>query len=232
MRIIFLLPLIIILSACGPTGKHLELPASYVPTEGLVSDDTDYPTIIFRRPKAPTLAEYHTFIIDPVVVDYNDPDIKEIDPEDINKLSQYFQQALRRELEASNYKVTTRSGPETLRMTFVIKNIKASPIGGTMNVAVIAAGALIGVPGIVSVSTGEITVEAIFREASTNRIDAVVITRSAGSQIFKSKPWSTWADVEGSLDLWAEGIREAVDEAHERHNLTPSTQTPPYLTNQ
>lgn len=217
MRIIFLLILmVILLSACGPTGKVVQIPIDHVQTAELIPDDKDTPSIVFRRPNVPTLASYHKFIIDPILIDYNDSDIQEIDAEDLDKLSTYFQQALRRELQASKYKVTTQPGPDTLRMTFVIKDIKASPAGGAINVAAMATGALVGVPCIVAISTGEITVKGIFRESTTNRIDAVVITRSAGSRFFKSKPWSTWADVEGALDLWAEGIREAVDKAHGR----------------
>ncbi len=50
----------------------------------------------------------------------------------------------------------------------------------------------------------------------TNRIDAVVVDRSAGSRTLNAKPWSTWADVEGTFDKWAKGVREAIDKAHGR----------------
>ena len=78
----------------------------------------------------------------------------------------------------------------------------------------LAAGAVVGLPGVFAVSVGKVTVEGVFREAMSNRIDAVAVSRSEGSHVFKNKPWSTWADVRASFDNWAEGIRKAVDKAH------------------
>jgi hypothetical protein len=63
-------------------------------------------------------------------------------------------------------------------------------------------------------SVGEVTIEGVFLDALANRIDAVAVDRSAGSRVLNKSPWSTWADVEATFDIWAKGIREAVDEAH------------------
>ena len=68
----------------------------------------------------------------------------------------------------------------------------------------------------VAISVGDVTVEAAFREALSNRIDAVVVDRSAGSRFLNSAPWSSWADVEKTFDIWANGVREAIDKAHGR----------------
>jgi hypothetical protein len=54
----------------------------------------------------------------------------------------------------------------------------------------------------------------VFREALTNRIDVVAIDRSQGSRVLNARPWSTWADVKGTFNVWAKGIRESIDEAH------------------
>ena len=78
------------------------------------------------------------------------------------------------------------------------------------------AGAATGLPLVVSASIGKVTVEASFRESITDRFDAVVVNSAQGSYVFNAKPWSTWADIEGSFDQWAEGIRKAIDRAHKK----------------
>ena len=65
-------------------------------------------------------------------------------------------------------------------------------------------------------SVGEVTVEGIFREAVTDRIDAVAVNRARGARVLNPRPWTTWGDVESALNIWAKGIREAVDKAHGR----------------
>lgn len=65
-----------------------------------------------------------------------------------------------------------------------------------------------------SLSVGEVTVEAIFRQSAKNRIDAVVVNRAQGQRLMNAKPWSTWSDAEQSFREWAKGIRKAVDRAH------------------
>jgi hypothetical protein len=101
-----------------------------------------------------------------------------------------------------------------MRISFTLSGLEASNTGGAANLGVMAVGAVVGLPGVFAVSVGKVTVEGVFREAMSNRIDAVVVSKTAGSRVFKNKPWSTWADVQASFDIWAEGIRKAVDKAH------------------
>ena len=206
------------LSACGPTSRNVnENYEVLTTTSGLVLDKSQEPTQVYKRPGAPTLAAYNRFIIDPIQVNYSDPDMQELDPEQIDEMQRYFHGAMIKELREAGYVVGTRSETNTMRISFTISGLKAWKGGGAANVAAIAGGIAVGVPvGIFAISVGEVTVEGVFREALTNRVDAVVVDRSAGSRVFKAKPWSTWADVEGTFDKWAEGIREAIDKAHDR----------------
>jgi hypothetical protein len=215
-RTCFVIFIIITLPACGPTSKRVEsysMPDHLIGLERDVSQDL---TLVYKRPEAPTLAAYNRFIIDPVQIKYSDPEMKELDPEELERMQHYFRNAIIKELRDGGYKVGTRSEANTLRISLRISNLKASAMGGATNLAGIAAGVAMQVPMIFAISVGEVTVEAVFREALTNRIDAVVIDHSKGSRIFKKKPWSTWADVEGTFDIWAEGVRGAVDQAHGR----------------
>ncbi len=206
------------LAACAPKSKTVGSTAVTADVSGLVLDRSQAPTLLYKRPGAPTLADYDRFIIDPVRVDYSDPNIEELDPEDVAQIQQYFQNALINELRDAGYQIGTRSEAGTMRISLTILGLEASNAGGAANVAAMAAGAATGLPVIFAISVGEVTVEGIFREALTNRIDAVAVDRSQGSRIFNNKPWSTWADVEGAADKWAEGIRAAVEQAHGHHH--------------
>ena len=211
-----LLILLTSLNACGPSSKSIDGYSMPKHLSGLELDKSEAPTLVYKRPGAPTLAAYNRFIIDPVTIDYSDPEMKELDPEQLGKMQQYFRNAIIKELREGGYKVGTRSEANTLRISLRISNLKAWGGGGAANVAGIAAGIALQVPMIFAISVGEVTVEGIFREAQSNRIDAVVVDHSKGSRVFKKNPWSTWDDVEGTFDNWAEGIREAIDKAHGR----------------
>ena len=212
-----LLTFFVVLPACGPTSRTVnEGYAIMADTSGLELDKSEEPTLIYKRPGAPTLAAYHRFIIDPIKINYSDPDMKELDPEQIEEMQRYFHGTMVKELTEAGYEVGTRSEPGTMRMAFTVSGLKAWAGGGAANIAAMAGGAAVGLPVIFAISVGEVTVEGVFREAVTNRIDAIVVDRAGGSRVFNAKPWSTWADVEGTFDKWAEGIRKSIDKAHGR----------------
>ncbi|MBN4077945.1 DUF3313 domain-containing protein [Nitrospina gracilis] len=214
--IILILVLFSSLTACGPTSKKVESYSLPGHLSGLELDKSQEPALVYRRPGSPTFAAYNRFIIDPVKVDYTDSKMKELDPEQLGKMQQYFQKAMIKELREGGYEVGTRSQAGTMRISLRISNLKAWGGGGASNVAAIAAGMALQVPMIFAISVGEVTVEGVFRDSLTNRIDAVAIDHSQGSRVFNKKPWSTWADVEETFDKWAEGVREAIDKAHGR----------------
>ncbi len=212
MLVLFVL---VALTACSPRSKTFaEDYATIADTSGLELDESQLPTLVYIRPGAPLFAAYNRFIIDPVRIDYRDPDMKELEPEDSAQLEQRFRDAVIEELRDGGYEVGTRSQAGTMRISFTITGLKAWGGGGATNVGTIAGGAAVGLPVIFVLSVGEVTIEGVFRDALTNRIDAVAVDRSAGSRVLNPSPWSTWSDVEATFDIWAKGIREAVDEAH------------------
>lgn len=213
VRVFVLFTCMAVLGGCGAVSKSVGDYQPITSLDGLKQDQSKMPTLAYERPGAPDLSAYDRFIVGPVTVDYRDPDMKELSVEDVNRMRNYLESAIIRELTEAGYQVGTRSDSRTLRMSFAISGFSAPTGGGAANVAAGVAGAAVGVP-MIAISVGEVTVEGTFRQALTNRVDAVVIDRSAGSRVMKSKPWSTWADVESAFDQWAEGIRETVDEAH------------------
>lgn len=202
------------ISGCGPQSKTVE---SFEMTEeftGLKLDESHSPTLIYRRPGAPTLAAYNRFIIDPVQICYNDPKMEDLAPEKIGKMQEYFRDALIKELREAGYEVGTKSQPGTLRISFTISGLQAP--GTAANVAMMGAGAVVPPLGMYSISVGSVTVKGVFRESLSNRIDGIAIERTEGSRWLNSKPWSSWADVQATFDNWAKGIRESIDETHKK----------------
>ncbi len=192
-----LLITLLVLTACGPKSKTVQDYAIIEDTSGFELDASQDLVLVNKRRGAPSLAAYNRFIIDAVQVVYNDPKMKELKPEDIGRMQQYFRDAMVKELRKGGYEVGTRSQARTLRISLTISALKASS-------------------GDDAASVGEVTVLGVFREALTNRIDAIVVDRSQGSRVLEKKPWSTWADVQATFDKWAKGFRESVDKAHGR----------------
>ncbi len=191
-------------SACATTNVPVEGYSPTVDVSGLERDDSEAPSIIYTRPGAPGLGEFNRFIIDPVQVFYDDPKMEELSPEQVARMQQYLLDAVIRELRDAGYEVGTRSEPDTLRISFTLSGLRAGSTAPNVTAAVVP----------IAVSVGSVTVEAVFRDALTNRLEAVALTRARGSRWLNPSPWSTWADVEQFFDSWARGFRESVDEAH------------------
>lgn len=165
-----------------------------------MQDSSAEPALLYVRPDAPTLGSYNSFIVDPVRVSYSDPNMAEIPVEQLTRIQLYFQNAVITELREAGIEVGTRSQEGRMRLTLTITGIKAPSAAANLSNAVLP----------VSLSVGEVTVEGQFRNAEADRLDAVVVSRSQGSRVLNSTPWSTWADVESGLDQWAKGFTESV----------------------
>ena len=204
--ITLMLAALVVASGCATKTLPIE---GYTPTvdiSGLERDDSEAPTIIYRRSGAPGLGEFDRFIIDPVQLYYDDPDMAELSPEQIARLRQHFLDAMTRELTDAGYTIGTKSEAGTLRISFTLSGLRAPSAGPNVTAVVIP----------IAARVGEVTVEAVFQDAMTNQIEGVAITRARGSRWLNPSPWSTWADVRKFCDGWAKGFREAVDEAHAR----------------
>ena len=212
--ITLMLMVLVVFTACAPKGIPVQGYEPTVDLSGLELDKSQSPTIVYARPGAPGLDDYNRFIIDPVVFIYTDPKMKELSPEQVGRMTQYLRDAMINELRDAGYDIGTKSQAGTMRISFTISGFKAPSGGGAANIGTIGAGAAVGLPVIFAVSVGEVTVEWVFREAITHRIDGVAVTRARGARTLNPSPWSTWADVEKSFDEWAKGFREAVDKAH------------------
>ena len=194
------------LSACAPTMQAVDRSDVVTDVSGLELDRSTAPVLTFKRPDAPYFDAYDRFIVDYVQVNYSDPKMKDISPEQVGEMQEYFRNAVIKELRQAGFEVGTRTEPNTMRISFTISNLKAPSAAANVTAAVVP----------FALSVGEVTIEAVFREAVSDRIDAVVVEHSRGSRALNPSPWSTWSDVTDSFDRWAKGIRESVEQAHGR----------------
>ena len=205
--IILMLTVLAALTACGPKSLAVKEDHAFsVDISGLELDKSEAPGIVYIRPGAPELGAYDRFIIDPVRIVYDDPRMKELSPEQVGRMMQYLRDSVINELRDAGYEVGTRSQAGTMRISFTISGLKAPTALPNVTAALAP----------FAVSVGEVTVEGIFREAVTDRIDAVAVNRARGARVLNPRPWTTWGDVESALNIWAKGIREAVDKANGR----------------
>ena len=87
-----MLTVLVAFTACAPGSKPVA--GDYAPiadTSGLELDESQAPALVYVRPGAASFASYNRFIIDPVLIDYRDPNMTELEPEDIEQL---YQQAI------------------------------------------------------------------------------------------------------------------------------------------
>lgn len=193
-------------SACANKPVDVEGVAILEDVSGFERDDSEAPTIIYTRPGAPGLSEFTRFIIDPVKVFYDDPEMDELSPEQVGTMQDYLSEAMLEELRDGGYEVGTRTEPNTLRVSFTLRDLRARTAAPNVTNLVFP----------VSVNVGHITVETTFHDAATNRLEAVVVSGARGSRFLNPSPWSTQADVRKFFDGWAKGFRESLDEAHDK----------------
>ncbi len=189
--ITLMLMVLVLISACGPKNIPVQGYEPTVDLSGLEHDKSQGPHIAYMRPGAPGLGDYNRFIIDPVQVIYKDPKMKELSPEQVGRMTQYLRDAMINELRDGGYEVGTKSQAGTMRISFTISGFKAPSGGGAANIGTIGAGTAAGLPVIFAVSVGDVTVEWVFREALTHRIDGVAVTRARGARVLNPSPWST-----------------------------------------
>lgn len=201
-----MLTVLVGVAACGSAIKTIGDYEIVSDLSGLELDESKQPLVLYIRPGAPTFAAYERFIVDDVQVNYTDPAMEELSPERVGEMQQYLRNAIIRELREGGFEVGTRTEANTLRISMTISDLKAPTSATNVSAAVVP----------FAINVGEVTVEAVFREAVTDRIDAVVVESSRGSRTLNPSPWSTWADVTATFDRWAKGIREAAEEAHGR----------------
>jgi hypothetical protein len=204
LRTSILVTVVTVLSACGAVETKVENHLFKTDVSGLELDKSAAPVILYLRKSAPDISTYNRFIVDPVTIDYRDPGMKEIDPEDLARMQKYFQKRVQDKLKEGGNTITDQAGAGTMRISFILSGL-AAPTAAPNIVAVLAP---------VAITVGEVTIEATFRESKSNRVDAVAVANLRGSRVLNPTPWSSWSDIESIFDIWAEGIADGVKKQH------------------
>jgi hypothetical protein len=174
------------------------------------------------------LKKYDKFIIERIIVYLkNDADYKGIDPDAVKAMTDYFHEALVREL-GSDYAVVTEPGPDVLRLKIAITDLVPTKTGMTVimlvtpyaTVADLAAGAAsrggAGSPPYLGHAAIEVagidsetlqTVFAYVEERYGKKYDA----ENPGSYF---KAYTEWGYVKQAFDYWAKKLRTRLDEIH------------------
>lgn len=203
---ILIVPFIALLAGCGAQPTNVQQGYGIIAdTNGLTKKEGTNGGLLFVRDGSPALKEYRRFIIDPVQIVYSDPNMEDLSPEQVARMQQYLQDAVITQLRDGGYQVGTKNAPNTLRITFKVSGLKAPSAAANVTSALAP----------FAISVGEVTIESVFREANSNRIDAIAVMSAKGSRFMNATPWSTWADVESTFDQWAKSFRDSVDKAHE-----------------
>ena len=205
------------LSGCAtsPAPRTTYMPEASI--QGLVQDRSQYPTLLYRRPGAPKIGSYDRYIVGDVRIRVADSDMNKIPSKDLEYMADYLKVAIRHELSTAGYNVGAGYGNSALRMEFVLSGfevIDSAEGSGTQSDGNRSDGAWLS-----SMRVSTIIVEGAFIDAKRNRVDAIAVSRTKPQGFENARWWSTWEDVEKSLDEWAVGIREAVDKTKSRNTF-------------
>jgi uncharacterized protein DUF3313 len=188
---------------------------------GLVPDAKNGDLLLYEK-GTNVLGKYHKFIFDPVTI-YLLPAAQDrgIDPDDLERLSKYFHDAVTDELTKSGrYEIVTTPGPDVLELNVAITNVE--PTGGKKNAAVkgAATAATVGVaPGasllVPRLSVGKVGIEGEMLDSTSGERMVAFVTSKGGRRWFSGlNSFKKWGDIEAAFRSWAKNFRERLDEAH------------------
>ncbi len=195
--------LVLGLAACGGTAKESMDDYVFVNDISAMEPDPVYPNS-YVKPGFKDVDQFDSFIVSDVEVVKTG---EGLDPEDVARVQAYFADAVRAKLKEGGYNVVDSAQGDTMEVKLYITGLEV-PSGGTANVAT---SLMIGV----STQVGEVTVEGAFIDAQTGEIQAVAADSRRGSYA-NASPWSTWQDIEDSMDDWADEIVQSFDDINER----------------
>jgi (2Fe-2S) ferredoxin len=147
--------------------------------------------------------QYRKIMLDPVVVYYH-PEAKyrQIDPEAVRKLTEYFRKVVEEEL-AEEYPIVTAPGPDVLRIRAAITEIV--PANPGINVVTTAA---VFVP----LDMGGAAIEEEFLDSQTNEVMAAMVDKKMGNPLDPRfyRGFTTMGYARGAFQAWAGELKKAL----------------------
>ncbi len=231
--LLMIIMVFLLLSGCASTnGKTKESEGPKY--SGFLSDysqlkpeSEDSNALICMNPQADA-KKYNKFILERIIVWLkDDAEYKGIDPDAFKAMTDYFHEALAREL-GSDYPLVTEPGPDVMRLRIAITDLVptktamsvvmlAIPFGSAADLASGAASKggvgsapYLGRAGIEAEGIDSETLQPVFsyvEERYGKKYDA----EHPGSYF---KAYSEWGYVQQAFDYWAKKFRTRVDEIH------------------
>ena len=145
-----------------------------------------------------------------------------IDPEQLEKLTRTFTDAISDELTKSGqYEIVTEPGPGVMELRAAITNL--APTGKAKNAAVkgaataasvaVAPGASLLVPRF---SVGKVSIEGEVVDSVSGEVVGAFMTSKSGRRFFSGlKAYQSWGDINAAFRSWAKDFRKELDEMHE-----------------
>jgi len=176
-------------------------------------DDEDM--LVYRK-RPGILADYDTFLIDPVLA-YFRPDSEAIglDPAKLAELTVYFRDQLVEQLEGGGYRVVDEPAPGRLRLRIAITDLRIAR--GAANAAGKVAGLATGVGLLLpNLDVGGAAIEAEAVDAASGERMLAVVDSDRGRRFLNVRGVQPTGDARAALKGWAKEFRARLDKAHGR----------------
>lgn len=162
-------------------------------------------------------AAYDKIILEPVTI-WRVPgsQLEDVSQEELNDLGRYFWTAIRDEL-AKDYTIVQQPGPKTMRFRIALTEAEKSRVAMDMVSSVIPIG--IGLSAAKKMATGthafvgKATIEAEFKDASTQEVLAAAVATRVGGKTIDSSKLKSWGDVHDAANAWAVRLRDHLAKA-------------------
>lgn len=228
---IALLPvLFLLLTGCASTSQEVSGSkySGFLADYSKLQPDPDGSGAVRYRNPGANMGKYNKVMIEKIVVSLkSDAEYKAIDPNEMKALTDYFREAIAREL-GSDYPVVNQAGPDVLRARIAITDLV--PTKAAMSVVVlvtpfagfadVASGAASkgGVGSAPYLGHSAVEVEGI--DSETLQPVFSYVEQRFGKKYDAENPgayfdaYSTWAYAQKNFDYWAKKFRARMDEAH------------------
>jgi hypothetical protein len=146
---------------------------------------------------------------------------RDIPPEQLHKLSEYFTQAIKDQLAEGHYRLADAPGPGVMKLRFAITNVQ--PNGNKQNMVATGAedAALYGATpmgtGLLMprLSVGRVSIEGEMVDSESGEVEMAFMTAKSGRRFFSGlKAFQKWGDIDAAFKGWAKNFRVRLDKAH------------------
>jgi hypothetical protein len=176
--------------------------------------------IYFRTPDV--LRNSNTFWVAPVrVYLMSEAQRRDIPPEELQKLSDHFTQAIKDQLADGHYRLVDAPEPGCMELRFAITNIQ--PNGNKKNMvatgateAVIYGATPLGTGLLLPrLNVGRVSIEGEMVDSESGEVEMAFMTAKSGRRFFSGlKAFQKWGDIDADFKGWAKNFRERLDKAH------------------